>query len=102
MVDNVEESDTAKGKVCPLVAVVDEGTNESRDNHNLIDSNDEQCSRPRHARGQQQIEQQERSGDEPINVSSIVDGTVCSRHLGVASEVLDSDGGEAQVGAHGD
>jgi len=102
VVDDVEERSTAKGKVCPLVAVADEGTNKSSDDHDLINANDEKYSRPGHARGQQQIEQQERSCDEPVNVSSIEDGAVGSTNFGVASEELDSDGGESQVGTHGE
>lgn len=102
MVDDVEERSTAKGKVCPLVAVGDEGTDKSSDNHDLINANDEKYSRPGHARGQQQIEQQERSCDEPIDVSSIEDGAVGSTNFRVTSEELDSDRGESQVGTHGE
>lgn len=91
-----------KSEVGPLVTVVDEGTDQTSDNHNLINHDDPKYSRPWHASSQKQVKEQQRRSDEPVDVTSIVDRTVVSCYLGVAAVELDCDWCKAQVGSHCD
>lgn len=100
--DNVEEGSAAEGKVAPLVRAADESTNETSDNHNLIDQDDEEKSGPRHGGGQQEIHQEERSGDEPVDVADVEDLTVDTADNGVVAHELNIDRGPTKVGGHGE
>jgi hypothetical protein len=101
--DDVEESKAAEGEVTPLVGATDEGTDETSDNHDLIDENDEEDGRPGQSGGQHQVEKKERGSDEPIDVADIEDLTVDTANLShVGSLELNIDGGPAEVGSHGE
>jgi hypothetical protein len=100
LVDNVYEREAAEDEVSPLVIGNDERANKTSHNHDLVNNDGPKDSRPWHSGGEQEIEKEERGGNEPINVSSIVDGPVGSSHNGVAALVLDANGSEAKVGAH--
>jgi len=99
--NNVEESSAAEGEVTPLVGTTDESTNKTGDNHDFINENDEEDSRPGKSGGQHQVEKKERSGDEPIDVADIEDLTVDTANLShVGSAELNIDRGPAEVGSH--
>lgn len=101
-VEDVEQSGTAESKVSPFVAGRNEGSDETRDDHDLVDQDDEEGGGPGHSRGEEQVHEEERSGDDPIDVSNVVDFTVDTGDLGVTSQELDVDGCPAQVGGHGE
>jgi len=102
LVDDVEESDAAENKVSPLVTALYESTDKTSDDHDLINDNNPHDGRPWHAGSEEQVDEQKRRSDEPVDVSDVVDRTVGSCYLGVATGEFDCDGCEAQVGSHGD
>jgi len=67
-VPDPEESNAAKGEVAPLVLGPDESTDETGDDHDLVDQDGPHDSGPGHASGEEKIEKEERSGDEPVNL----------------------------------
>lgn len=101
-VKDVDERSATKGEVSPLVAGRDKGTNKTGNNHDLVDENHEESGWPWHASGEEEIHKKERSGDDPIDVSDVVDLTVDSANLGVVAQELDVDWGPSQVRAHGE
>ena len=101
-VEDVEEGGTSKDKVAPLVAAVDKGADQSSHDHDLVDENGPQNSRPGHAGGQEQVEEQQRSGDEPVNVADIEDVAVGATDDRVVAGKFNGDGSPSEVGAHGE
>lgn len=102
LVDNVEESSTAKGKVWPLVDTLDESTNQTSDNHDFVDKDNPEDGRPWHTGSEQQVHEQQWRSDEPVNVSSIEDGAVGTTNNWVVAVELDTNGGETEVRTHGE
>lgn len=102
LVDDVHEREATEDKVTPLVVRNDECSHQAGDYHNFIYNDSPEDGWPWHSSGEQEIEKQERSGDEPINVSDVVDGSVSSSYNWVAALVLDANGSETKVGAHGE
>lgn len=68
-VDDVSQCDTSEYEVTPLVAGPDKSTGKSSDNHDPVDEDDVEHGRPGHASGEKQIGEQQRCGDEPVNVA---------------------------------
>lgn len=99
-VKDVEQSGAAECEVAKLVRASDKSTNETGNNHDLVDENDKKNGRPRHTSGQEEIHEQEGSGDEPINVTDVEDLTVAASNNRVASDELDVDRSPAKIGAH--
>jgi len=64
-VTDPKESNASKGEVTPLIGGPDESTDKTSDNHNLIDQDSPHDSGPWHASGEEEIEKEKRSGDEP-------------------------------------
>lgn len=91
-----------KDKVWPLVDALDESTNQTSDNHDFVDENNPENGRPWHTSSEQQVHEQKWCGDEPINVAGIEDGAVGATNDGVVAVELDTNGGEAKVGTHGE
>jgi hypothetical protein len=102
LVHNVNKSEAAEGEVSPLVLGLDESTDETGNNHDLVDEDGPQDSGPWHSGGEQKISQEKRSRNEPIDVADVVDGTVSATNNGVAALVLDANGSESEVGTHGE
>lgn len=100
--DDEQKSDAAEGEVSPLVARTDESANETRDDHDLVNEDNVQDGRPRHASGEEQVQEQERSGDEPVNVAHVEDLTVETANHRVAALPLNHDAGPAEVRSHGE
>jgi hypothetical protein len=103
LVDDVKERGASESEETPLVPAANKRTNKTGNDHDLIDKDGEENSRPRHASSEHEIEEEQRSRNEPINVADIEDGSVVSAHLRVVGSVeLDSDGCETEVGSHGE
>lgn len=98
--DNVGECGATEDEVTPLVGAANKSANETGNDHDLIDKDDEEDSRPRHGSGQHQVEKQERSSDEPVDVADVEDLTVDTTNFRVVSLEFDVDGGPAEVGGH--
>jgi hypothetical protein len=73
---NGSDRKPTKAEESPLVATLDKGANESSNNHDLVDDDDPQERGPRHASGEQQVEQKKGRCNEPVNVSHVVDRAV--------------------------
>jgi hypothetical protein len=91
-----------KDEVCPLVTTSDQGTDETCDDHDLVDKHRPEDCGPGHSGGQHQVHQQQGCRDDPVDVANIVDGAVFAADDGVVAWELDADGCEAQVRAHGE
>lgn len=94
-VENVEESDAAKDEVSPLVARGDEGTDESSDDHDLVYKDNVENSGCGERSSEQQVEQKERGGDDPVDVADVEDLTGWARERGARE--LDVDGDAAEI-----
>jgi hypothetical protein len=102
LVDNVDECKTAESEVSPLVPGLDESSNQTGDNHNLVDNDGPENGGPWHTGGKEEIGKKKRSGNEPIDVANVVDRTVVTTNDRVITVVLDSNGCETEVGTHGE
>lgn len=95
-----KEGSTAEGIVTPLVAGLDQSANEASDDHDFVDKHKHEDRRPGHSSSEQQVQQEQRGGDNPINVASIENSTIGTGHLGVTAVKLNWNRGHSQVGAH--
>lgn len=89
-------------EVTPLVRAANKSANKTGDDHDPINEDDPEESRPWHARRKEQIHKQQRGSDEPVDVPNIEDLTVNTADLGVAAAELNVDRGPAKVGSHGE
>lgn len=97
-VEDVEEGDTAENEVWPLVAGGDESTNETSDDHDLVNEDGVENGGPWHAGGQEQVHEEKGSSDDPVNVSDVEDLTVGTGNLLIiGTRELNGDGSETQV-----
>lgn len=55
---NVEEGNAAEDKVAPLIARVDESTNEACNDHDFVEKQGPEDRWPRQARGEEQVQKQ--------------------------------------------
>jgi len=102
--EDVEESSAAKDEVSPLVGRLDESTNKTGDDHDLVDEDDPENGWPRHTSGQEEIKEKKWSGDEPVDVANVEDLTVQASNdttTDIANE-LNADWGPAKVRTHGE
>lgn len=63
--DDKEEGNHAERPVPPLVAGDDQSTNETSDDHDLVNNNGPEDGRPGQTGGQEQIHQEQWCGDDP-------------------------------------
>lgn len=100
--DDVEEGSAGEGKVSPLVAGLQESTDETADDHDLVREDGDKDGGPGQTGRQEQVHQQQRGGDEPVHVPDPEDlAGDDAVVLGVAGPLeLDADGDLAEVGAH--
>lgn len=99
-VGNEEESDTAEDKVSPLVAALDEGSDETGNNHDLVDENGVDNGWSWETAGEEQVKEQKWCSDKPINVSNVENLSHVSGYLRIRSLELNLNSSPAQVGAH--
>ena len=102
LVDNVEKRNAANDKVRPLVPADNESTNQTGDNHDLVNEYGPEDRGPRHASSEEKVEQQKRSRNEPIDVADVEDLAVFATNHRVVALKLDLYRCETQVGAHGE
>lgn len=86
----------------PFVTGLDKSTHESSDNHDFIDEQSPDDCWPWETSSEKEIHQKERSGDDPIDVTSVENFTIDTSDVGLRATELDVDGSPAQVGAHGE
>lgn len=100
-VDDEEQRGGAKGPVAPFVRGARKGADQPRDDHDLVGEDRDQERGPWHAGGEEQVREQQRRGDEPVNVAHVKDlaGPRGPDDVAGADE-LGLDGHLAQVGAH--
>ena len=72
-VEDVEEGEHAEGPVAPLVGRLGEGANETSDDHDLIGQNGDENGGSRDASGQEEVEQEKRGGDKPVEIAYVED-----------------------------
>lgn len=101
-INDINQGSAAEGEVSPLVRTLDKSANKTGNDHDPVDEDNKEESRPWHGGSQQKIHEKERGGDEPINVADIEDLTVPAGNDRLASNELDIDGSPAQVGSHGE
>lgn len=94
-VEDVEESDTAENEVSPLVRGRDQSTDKTSDDHDLVNKNDVEDSRGRERGGEQQVEQKERGGNDPVDVANVEYLTGWAGERGARE--LDVDGDAAEI-----
>jgi hypothetical protein len=87
-------------QLTPLVAAMHKRTNKQHNNHNQLHQQSIQRSRSRHARGQQQLDQDQRISNKPINIPDVENLSHIATDLGISAEELDLDGGPAKIAAH--
>lgn len=94
---NVDESGATKGKVTPLVDRDNKRTDETGDDHDLVKEDQGDDVRKRETGSHDELKQQGRGGDDPVDVTSVPDGTSAA---GVTE--FNVDGGATEVGSHGE
>lgn len=97
---DVEKSSTSEGEVTPLVGRVDKGTDETADDHDLVNEHDPKNGRSRETSGEKEIQEQKRCSDDPVDVTDVEDLTVETSDLWVGADKLDSNGSPAKVTGH--
>lgn len=88
-VNDEEECNAAEGEVTPLVDSTDQGANKTSHDHDLIDEDHIHDGGPRHTSCEKKIHEQERGGDEPVDVANVEDLAVQSGNLRVAALEFD-------------
>lgn len=99
-VGDEQERDAAEGEETPLVTRFDERADETSDDHDLVHQDHVHDGWARHAAGEEQVSEQQRCCDEPIDVADVEDLAHEARDLRVGASEFDLDGGPAEVGAH--
>lgn len=100
VIQNIKESNHAKGEVAPLVRRLDKCANQAYDDHDEVDRDDRENGRPRHSSREQQVQQEQRRCDHPVNVASIENRPVLTADSRAAALELDFDWRKAQIGTH--
>jgi len=103
LVDDKEEGGAANGEESPLVSGLYKSTNETSDNHDLVGKHGSKNGGGGHASSEHEVEQEERSGDDPVNVTGVKDLTSAGgvNLRAVRADKLGLDGGLSKIGAHG-
>jgi hypothetical protein len=99
-VRNKEERNGTEGKETPLVGRLDESTDKTGDDHDLVDEDDVENGRAGQTAGEEQVGQKKRCGDEPVDVADIEDLAHQAADLGVGADKFNLDGSPSQVGSH--
>jgi hypothetical protein len=73
-IPDVRKGEAAEGEVSPLVARGDEGADEAGDDHDEVHEDDGDDVRERKARVEEQLEEEERSRDRPVDVANVLRG----------------------------
>lgn len=73
MVQDVEKGCVAESKVAPLVAGLDEGADETSDDHDPVGEDDEEDGGPGHAGCEEEVKKEQGRRDEPVDVADIED-----------------------------
>lgn len=104
LINDKEEGRHAEGPVAPLVRRLRERAHEARHDHDLVGQDSDEQRGPRHARREQQVGQQQRRRDEPVDVAHVEDLARARRRDGggAGAQELGLDGHLAEVGAHGE
>lgn len=97
---NEEEGRSSKDEKSPFVAGSDQGTNQAGNNHYLIEENSIENGRGWQTTGEEKVEKQQRSGEDPVNVSHVEDLSHSPANPRVASFEFHLDGRPSQIGAH--
>ena len=94
---DVDQGGASKGKVTPLVRADDETSDETGDDHDLVEEDQGDDVRQGESGGEDELKQEAGGGDDPVDVPDIPDLS------GVANVVeLDIDGSGTKVGRHGE
>jgi hypothetical protein len=89
-----------ESKVSPLVGALDQSANKTSNNHDLVNEDDVQNCRPRHASGEEKIHEKQRSSDEPVDISNVEDLAIIARNEVASTMELNHNRSPAQVGTH--
>lgn len=103
--EDVEHGDAAHGVVAPLVGGLDEGADQTGDDHDQVEEDGDKDGGEGKAGDEEDLEEKERSGDGPVDVASVPDGAGGAGAVDLSGAVvgeLDTDGGSAEVGGHGE
>jgi len=95
-----EEGNTSESEVAPFVGALDECTNETGHNHDLVNQDGVADCWIWETAGQEEIQEQQRSGDKPVDVADIEDLAHVTRDLRIAAKELNMDSGPAKIGSH--
>jgi hypothetical protein len=95
-----ESCDPDGTKLTPLVDAVHKSADQAGNDNNLGHHKGVEDGGRGHASDQEQLADDERHGDEPVNVSNIEDLAHIAVNPGRAAQELDFDSGPTQVGAH--
>jgi hypothetical protein len=94
---DVDQGGASKGKVTPLVRANHETSDETGDDHDLVEEDQGDDVRQGESGGEDELEQEAGGGDDPVDVPDIPDLS------GVANVVeLDIDGSGTEIGRHGE
>lgn len=102
MIEKIHVNELTECEVCPLVPAHNQGTNKASNDHDLIDKKCPEDCWPRHASSEEEVQEQQRSRNEPINVADIEDLTVLATDNRITAWVFDLDRCEPEVGSHGE
>lgn len=70
-VNDPEKGGATESEVAPLISRLDESTSQAGDDHDFVNQDQEKGCGPWHASGKEQVHQQQRGGDDPIDVPLI-------------------------------
>lgn len=98
VVEDVEQSQHANEEVTPLVRAANKRTDQTSDDHHLVDENDEKNGWPGHASGEQQVHEQQRCSNDPVNVANVED--LARKTIGRVAWELDIDRHPTETRAH--
>lgn len=95
-----QERSASEDEVSPLVVGLDKSANKTSHNHDLIHENGVRDRGPRKTRGKQQIKQQQRRSNEPVDVAHVEDLTLNPGDEVAGTLKFDVDRCPAEVGGH--
>jgi len=101
-VGDKEESRTTENEEAPLVAGLNQSTDETSDNHDLIHDDDVEDGGPRHSAREEKVQEQQRSGEKPVDISNVEDLADYPSDLGIGTTELDGNCSPTKVAAQGE
>ncbi|KAI3487065.1 hypothetical protein L1887_49101 [Cichorium endivia] len=102
--EDVEHGDAAHGVVAPLVGGLDEGADQTGDDHDQVEEDGDEDGGEGEAGDEEDLEEEERGGDGPVDVASVPDGAGRAGAVNLSGAIvgkLNGNGGSAEVGGHG-